>query len=177
MLAFNRRGGAVLGLGLYRMRQMEDGQWRFLTGLGVGGEWAAGAALLAETWPEKARAKGAAILQTSAGMGYFAAAFIYLLVGGYSWRLVFVVGAFPAALVFFTFLGAGLVLVYLLAPRRRWPLVPAAFVGAIQQGATARCREQGLHVVVESLDTAPGGPIAARSLAAPCSAAGTGTGT
>jgi tetratricopeptide (TPR) repeat protein len=28
-------GGALLGFGLYRMRQMEDGQWRFLTGLGV----------------------------------------------------------------------------------------------------------------------------------------------
>lgn len=79
----------------------ELGLYRFLTGLGVGGEWAAGAALLAETWPEHARAKGAAILQTSAGMGYFAAAFIYLLVGGYSWRLVFLVGALPAVLVFF----------------------------------------------------------------------------
>jgi MFS family permease len=75
--------------------------YRFLTGLGVGGEWAAGAALLAETWPEKARAKGAAILQTSAGTGYFAAALIYLLVGGYSWRLVFLVGAVPAVLVLF----------------------------------------------------------------------------
>ncbi|OFW49771.1 MAG: hypothetical protein A3G77_01065 [Acidobacteria bacterium RIFCSPLOWO2_12_FULL_68_19] len=78
----------------------ELGAYRFLTGLGVGGEWAAGAALLAETWPERARAKGAAILQTSAGMGYFAAAFIYLMVGGYSWRLVFLVGALPAVLVF-----------------------------------------------------------------------------
>ena len=79
----------------------ELGIYRFLTGLGVGGEWAAGAALLAETWPEKARAKGAAILQTSAGTGYFAAAFIYLLVGGYSWRVVFLVGALPAVLVLF----------------------------------------------------------------------------
>src|SRR5688572_7979223 len=79
----------------------ELGIYRFLTGLGVGGEWAAGAALLAETWPEKARAKGAAILQTSAGTGYFAAALIYLLVGGYSWRLVFLVGALPAVLVLF----------------------------------------------------------------------------
>jgi MFS family permease len=79
----------------------ELGVYRFLTGLGVGGEWAAGAAILAETWPERARAKGAAILQTSAGMGYFAAAFIYLLVGGTGWRLVFLVGALPAALLFF----------------------------------------------------------------------------
>jgi len=77
----------------------ELGFYRFLTGLGVGGEWAAGAALLAETWPEHARAKGAAILQTSAGMGYFVAAFIYLLVGDYGWRPVFLVGALPAVLV------------------------------------------------------------------------------
>lgn len=77
----------------------ELGVYRFLTGLGVGGEWAAGAALLAETWPEQARARGAAMLQTSAGMGYFAAALIYLLVGGYSWRLVFLAGALPAVLV------------------------------------------------------------------------------
>ena len=79
----------------------ELGLYRFLTGLGVGGEWAAGAALLAETWPEKARAKGAVILQTSAGMGYFVAAFIYLLLGDQSWRLVFLSGAAPAVLVFF----------------------------------------------------------------------------
>ena len=79
----------------------ELGIYRFLTGLGVGGEWAAGAAILAETWPEKARAKGAAMLQTSAGMGYFAAAIIYLVAGGQSWRLVFLIGALPALLLFF----------------------------------------------------------------------------
>lgn len=91
---------------------MADSWWelaiyRFLTGLGVGGEWAAGAALLAESWPERARAKGAAILQTSAGAGYFAAAFIYLLVGSISWRLVFFVGVLPAILVFFIRRGIG----------------------------------------------------------------------
>jgi len=92
---------AFTGLAAAAGSWWELGLYRFLTGLGVGGEWAAGAALLAETWPERARAKGAAILQTSAGMGYFAAAFIYLLVGSYSWRLVFLVGALPAVLVFF----------------------------------------------------------------------------
>jgi MFS family permease len=79
----------------------ELGLYRFLTGLGVGGEWAAGAALLAETWPERARAKGAAILQMSAGVGYFVAAFITLVVGSQNWRVVFLVGVLPAILVFF----------------------------------------------------------------------------
>ena len=33
--------------------------YRFLTALGIGGEWAAGAALVAEVWPEQKRAKAA----------------------------------------------------------------------------------------------------------------------
>src|SRR5688572_15188855 len=73
--------------------------YRFLTGLGIGGEWAAGAALVAETWPERSRAKAAAALQLSGGVGFFLAALINLLVGGYGWRWVFVVGAFPAILL------------------------------------------------------------------------------
>ena len=77
----------------------EFGIYRFLTGLGVGGEWSAGASLVAESWPEKARAKGAAILQSAAGAGYFLAALINLLVGAYSWRYVFLIGALPAVVV------------------------------------------------------------------------------
>jgi len=73
--------------------------YRFLTGLGIGGEWAAGAALVAETWPERSRTKAAAVLQLSGGAGFFLAAFANLLVGGYGWRWVFVVGAFPAVLL------------------------------------------------------------------------------
>lgn len=86
--------------------------YRFLTGLGIGGEWAAGAALVAETWPERSRTKAAALLQLSGGVGYFLAAFINLLVGGYSWRWVFVVGALPALLLF--------VLRYAVRESERW---------------------------------------------------------
>ena len=39
--------------------------YRFLTALGIGGEWAAGAAIVAETWPEERRAKAAGILQSA----------------------------------------------------------------------------------------------------------------
>jgi MFS family permease len=45
--------------------------YRFLTGLGIGGEWAAGAALIAESFPEKSRAKAAGIMQASGGIGFF----------------------------------------------------------------------------------------------------------
>ena len=47
--------------------------YRFLTGIGIGGEWAAGAALIAETWPAKSRAKAAGIMQASGGIGFFLA--------------------------------------------------------------------------------------------------------
>ena len=38
--------------------------FRFLAALGIGGEWAVGAALLSETWPRRWRPWIAAVLQT-----------------------------------------------------------------------------------------------------------------
>jgi MFS family permease len=69
---------------------------RFLTALGIGGEWAAGAALVAEVWPEEKRAKAAGILQSAWAAGYFLAALIYLLLSNAGWRPIFVVGIAPA---------------------------------------------------------------------------------
>jgi MFS family permease len=71
---------------------------RFITALGIGGEWAAGAALLAETFPDKARAGGAALLQSAAAFGPWFAALINLFVPAHEWRLLFLVGILPAAL-------------------------------------------------------------------------------
>jgi len=73
--------------------------FRFITGLGLGGEWAAGAALVAEVWPDRLRAKAGAILQSAAAFGFFFAAVINLVVGVYSWRYVYLVGAAPALFV------------------------------------------------------------------------------
>src|SRR5215216_4891649 len=73
--------------------------FRFLTGLGLGGEWAAGAALVAEVWPDRLRAKAGAILQSAAAFGFFFAAVINLIVGVHSWRYVYIVGAAPAIFV------------------------------------------------------------------------------
>jgi MFS family permease len=70
--------------------------YRFLTALGIGGEWAAGAALVAEVWPEEKRAKAAGILQSAWAAGFFLAAIIMLLLRNQNWRLVFVVGIAPA---------------------------------------------------------------------------------
>ena len=74
----------------------ELGIYRFLTALGVGGEWAAGATLVAEVWPESLRVKGAGLLQSAWGFGFFLAAGFNLLLSAYSWRVMFFVGIMPA---------------------------------------------------------------------------------
>ncbi len=73
--------------------------FRFITGLGLGGEWAAGAALVAEVWPDRLRARAGGILQSAAAVGFFLAALTNMFVGVHSWRYVFLVGALPAILV------------------------------------------------------------------------------
>jgi MFS family permease len=70
--------------------------YRFLTALGIGGEWAAGATIVAEVWPEEKRAKAASILQSAWAFGFFLAAAFNLLLRGYGWRALFVVGVLPA---------------------------------------------------------------------------------
>jgi MFS family permease len=69
---------------------------RFLTALGIGGEWAAGAAIVAETWPEEKRTKAAGILQSAWAMGFFLAAMFNLTLKDYGWRMLFLIGIFPA---------------------------------------------------------------------------------
>ena len=79
--------------------------FRFLTGLGLGGEWATGATLIAESWPSRARAKGQGIMQSAFGWGsLLAAAVWYFLqpVGGPgAWRLVFFIGVIPALFILY----------------------------------------------------------------------------
>jgi MFS family permease len=74
---------------------------RFLTGLGIGGEWAAGAALIAETWPDEHRAQAASVMQSAAGIGHFLAALVYFSVGSFGWRWVFFAGILPGLLAFY----------------------------------------------------------------------------
>ena len=70
--------------------------YRFLTAIGIGGEWAAGAALVAETWPEDKRGKAAGLLQSAWAAGFFIAALVNLLFGSYGWRVIFLLGILPA---------------------------------------------------------------------------------
>lgn len=75
--------------------------YRFLTALGIGGEWAAGAALVAEVWPEEKRAKAAGILQSAWAAGFLIAAAVNLLMRHSGWRPLFVVGIAPAVVALF----------------------------------------------------------------------------
>jgi len=71
--------------------------WRAVVGLGLGGEWAAGAVLVSETWPAKHRAKAIGWMQSGWAVGYLlAAAASALILPRYGWRWLFVVGFLPA---------------------------------------------------------------------------------
>jgi len=73
------------------------GVFRVIVGLGVGGEWGTGAALLAETWPASLRAKALAFMQSGFAVGYALGALVTALVmPHFGWRGVFFVGFVPA---------------------------------------------------------------------------------
>jgi MFS family permease len=73
--------------------------FRVLLGFGMGGEWAAGAALVAELWPDAHRAKALALVQSSWAVGYaLAAVLVALIMPHYGWRPVFFAGLMPAFL-------------------------------------------------------------------------------
>ena len=89
--------------------------WRFLTGLGVGGEFAVGVSLVAEVMPERARPFALGLLQALSAVGNISAAVISIyighldetgVVGEYvllgvtmtAWRIMFLVGTVPALL-------------------------------------------------------------------------------
>ena len=75
--------------------------FRFILGLGMGGEWTTAAALIAETWRAEHRGKALGFMQSAYAIGEAVAAGVVLLVlPHYGWRAVFFVGVLPALLVF-----------------------------------------------------------------------------
>ncbi|HEY6270515.1 MAG TPA: MFS transporter [Terriglobales bacterium] len=73
--------------------------FRFVLGLGMGGEWNTGATLVAETWPTDLRARAIAIVQSAWAWGLAGAALVTWVVLDLmhrNWRTVFFVGLLPA---------------------------------------------------------------------------------
>ena len=71
---------------------------RFLVAMGVGGEWAVGAALVAEVFPAHARERAGGIFHATSVVGIWLAAAAALLVGSH-WRWAYLIGIIPALLV------------------------------------------------------------------------------
>jgi MFS family permease len=78
--------------------------FRFLAGVGIGGEWSIGAALVSEEFPEERRTWGACMMHTGYYFGLLLAAFANYFIGSrFGWRYMFVVGGLPAILVAFLY--------------------------------------------------------------------------
>jgi MFS family permease len=71
---------------------------RLLVSIGIGGEWAVAASLVAEVFPAKARAQASGIFHASSTLGTWLAAIVAVMVGS-QWRWAYVVGIAPALLV------------------------------------------------------------------------------
>ena len=99
---------ACTGLSALSQGFWDFAAYRFLTGLGVGGEFAVGVALVAEVMPDRARPYALSLLQALSAVGNISAALISILFGdletrqiisaGTGWKWMFVVGALPALL-------------------------------------------------------------------------------
>jgi MFS family permease len=132
------------GLSSFSQSTWDFAFYRFLTGLGVGGEFAVGVALVAEVMPNSARPQSLALLQALSGIGNVSAAFIFLGLGvaqehawlppmsghsifGSPWRIMFLIGAIPAFLA--------LLIMRRLKEPERWERVSHEGVMAKQLGS------------------------------------------
>src|SRR6266853_5305806 len=87
------------GLSALSQNQWDFMVYRFLTGLGVGGEFAAGVTLVAEVMPESARAHALGMLQALSAIGNVIGSAISFVVLPLGWRGMFTVGIMPGLLV------------------------------------------------------------------------------
>ena len=129
---------AFTGLAALSSNWWQLALYRFLTALGIGGEWAAGATLVAEVWPEGKRAKAAGFLQSAWAAGYLIAAVVNLLMGEHGWRAIFVVGVAPAVVALFVLL---------------WVKEPERWVKTrgMEQGSGSACQRKLLELFQPAL--------------------------
>ena len=84
------------GAAAFASNVWELGTFRFLAGVGVGGEWAMAGTYVAEAWPEDRRKMGAGYLQTGYYFGFFVAAALNYTIGArFGWRAMFLCGFIP----------------------------------------------------------------------------------
>jgi MFS family permease len=99
------------GLSVFSRAVWDFNCYRFLSGLGVGGQFAVGVALVAETMPVRARSYALGVVQAFSALGNMMAAGAGIALGemqqtsaiGSAWRWEFMVGALPAPLALLVF--------------------------------------------------------------------------
>jgi MFS family permease len=93
----------LTGLSAFAWDWVSFAALRFLVGLAIGSEWATGASITAELWPDKARGKGGALLQSGYPIGSILASGVWLAIGTSgpgAWRYMYLIGVLPALIVF-----------------------------------------------------------------------------
>lgn len=115
------------GLTYFATELWHVGVLRFLVAMGVGGEWAVAAALVAEVMPARVRAQMSGLFHATSILGAWLAAWVGLAVGA-NWRLAFLAGVLPALLVLWV---------------RARVVEPEAWVEARRQAAEGRGPELG----------------------------------
>lgn len=104
---FGRRPILMLTILIYSvfsgLTYFADNLWqvaalRFLVAMGVGGEWAVAASLVAEMFPARARAQASGIFHASSVLGIWMAALVGIAVAN-QWRYAYLVGVLPALLI------------------------------------------------------------------------------
>src|SRR3979409_873006 len=90
---------AFPGLSALSQKFWDFSLYRFLTGLGVGGEFAAGVTLVAEVMPASARAHALGLLQSFGALGNILGSLLSFVILPLGWPWMFVVGVLPALLV------------------------------------------------------------------------------
>jgi MFS family permease len=99
------------GLSAFAWDWVSFGVLRFLVGVAIGSEWATGASIVSELWPDHARGKGGGMLQAGAGLGSILASCVWLVLtsdsmgawlgtsGPSAWRYLYLIGVLPALVV------------------------------------------------------------------------------
>lgn len=86
------------GLTYFATSLWQVGVLRFFVSMGIGGEWAVAAALVAEVFPARARAQASSIFHASSTLGTWLAGIVAIAVGS-QWRYGYLVGVLPALLI------------------------------------------------------------------------------
>src|SRR6266478_8039953 len=92
----------MTGLSAFAWDWVSFAALRFLVGVAIGSEWATGASIVSELWPDHARGKGGGLLQSGAGIGGLLASGVWMLIGSTgpnAWRWMYLVGVLPAFVV------------------------------------------------------------------------------